>query len=239
MKHEKRNNWRLFGGLFLSMLFVFTMVASAEIEDVSAGAIASADGDVAIASTHVIVTEISAGAEATARASASNGGTATAIAEAWANFLDAAMAYARSTSTVTAGINEIAWAEAHVAVSASADGTACAIADSTICTGENCLDKKDPDNGNNADNGNGNANGLHTPASNSGGAIYTFGKADTERYCHFKLQLSDDDAKNDDRAKYYIGIIAWDNGFSSDTTKEFEQKYSIECTTEQLNMEDN
>jgi hypothetical protein len=232
MKHGMINStksWRLFGGLFLSMLLVFTM-ASAETEDPSAGAIASADGDVAIASTHVVVTENSASAGATARASASNGGTATAIAEAWANFLDAAMAYALSTSTVTAGIGEIAWAEAYVEVSASADGEAYARADSTICTGENCLDEKDPNSNDNIG-----SSGVHS--STSGGAVYTFGKSDIERYCHFKLQLSDEDDKNDERAKYFIGIIAWDNGFSNDKT--FEQKYNVECTTKQLNMEDN
>lgn len=228
MKHGIINNWKLFGELFLSMLLVFTMVASAETGDSSAGAMASADGDVAIVSTHVTVTASSASAEATARASVSNGGTATAIAEAWANFLDIATAYARSTSTVTAGMGEIVWVEARATAVASSDGKSRARAGSVICMGIGCLDPKDPSNS---------GNGVSTHS--SGGAVYTFGKSDAERYCYFKLQLSDNDTKNDDRAKYFIGIIAWDNGFSSDTTKEFEQKYNIACVKEQFNMGEN
>lgn len=240
-RERSKNNWRLLGGLFLSMLLVFTTVALAETgdpssdvladpsasatTDSSAGAAASAEGDVAIANAHITITVSGAGAEATARARASNGGTAIAIAEAWANFLDIATAHAYAITTVTAGIGEITWAEAYAKATAQADGTAYAQADS--CTGENCLVKKSPDN-------NIGQNGV---VSSSGGAVYSFGKSDVERYCHFKLQLSDNDVKNDDRAKYFIDVLTWDNGFSGGTV-EFEQKYNIKCGKE-LKMEDN
>ncbi len=74
----------------------------------------------------------------------------------------------------------------------------------------------------------------------SGGAVFIFGKSDIERYCYFKQQLTDDDRSNDDRAKYYIKILVWGNGFYEDQLKAFENKYSINCTsTGNIEMIDN
>lgn len=241
MKHGEKNeklnlsnNWKILGGLFLSMLLIFTMVASAETEGSSAGASASADGDITITNSQATVTENSATASATARATASNGGIATAIAEAWANFLDRATAYARATSTATAGIDETVWVEASVEVSALEDGTANSKAESIVCIGENCLDKKDGNNGNN----NPSDIGTTTSTSIGGGAVYIFGKSDVERYCHFKSQLTDNDISNDARADYYINITTWGNGFYEMETNEFENKYNITCSSSQLDLKD-
>lgn len=224
------NNWKVLGGLFLSMLLIFTMIASAETEGSSAGASASAEGDITITTSKATVTENSATASATARAMASNGGIATAIAEAWANFLDKATAYAHATSTVTSGLGETVWAEASVEVSASEDGTSTSGAESIVCIGESCLDKKD------ANNGNSDQGETHTTASTGGGAVYAFGNSDIERYCHFKLQLDDEDPTNDAHAKYYIDILTWDSGFTY--PEDFEDKYNIVCSSNQLSLKD-
>ena len=104
------------------------------------------------------------------------------------------------------------------------DGKATSSAESVICMGENCLDKKNSDKYD-VDN---NPGGISTTVSTGGGAIYTFGNSDIERYCHFKLQLNDTDPTNDAHAKYYIDILTWDNGFSE--SRNFEDQYNMVCS---------
>ena len=237
MKNKNTRN-KVLGGLFLSMLLLFVAVASAEESDVdgthatvaSAGAQAIATGSTAITTTQVVITSEGATASATAKAKAENGETATAIADAWAHWVDGSSAYARSVATVVAGIGETIWAEAKASASASSDG-ASAETIAYVGTDPNRID--DPTNPPTSGGENGNKIVNVPPKIDSIGS-YTFGKGDIERYCHFKLQLSDSDTSNDNRAKYYMGIIAWDYGFS---TIDFENKYDVKCSNE-LDMKD-
>lgn len=242
MKNMKsmRNNLKVWGGLFMLMLLLFVTVASAEDTGetstavVSAGAQAIATGSEAITSTQVTITSDGASASATSKAKAENGETATAIAEAWANWIDGSSAYASSIATAVAGIGETIWAEASASASVS-EGGARAETDAYVGTDPNHIDPTNGGSGESGGNGNGNGNPNNAiivpvptsrPDAISG---FVFGKSDIERYCTYKLQLTDDDPNNDHRAEYYLGIIAWDYGFKKKL--DFENRYNIECTT--------
>lgn len=235
MKNKMRN--RVLGGLFLSILLLFVVVASAEethtdgtYATASAGAQAIATGKEAIASTQVTITSDGASASATSKAKAENGQTATAIADAWAHWVDGSSAYAHSTAIAVAGIGETIWAEATAHASASAD-KASSETIAYVGTDPKYIDPPDPTNGG---ENNGNQIVSVPPKAQSFGG-FIFGKGDIERYCHYKLQLSDSDSSNDNHAKYYIDIIAWDYGFSDPMG--FENKYDVKCSTE-LEMKD-
>lgn len=243
MKNKKTNSWRLHIVILIAMIIFGNMAIATAIEasptqesgaTASAEASASASGDTASVTAETSVSETGAHASASALASASNGGTATAIAEAWASWSNTVSAYARSIATVVAGIDETAWAHATAEATVTSDGAAQATAESAVGTGEYPGDNNDGSEGNNDGSVNsGNNNQVVTVPKvverSMGGFI--FGKGDIERYCYFKQQLTDDDPKNDNRAKYYINIIAWDYGFKEDKLKRFEDKYKIECAT--------
>ena len=236
-KNTRRNSYKVLAGLILSMLLLFVVIASAEETHVdethatvaSAGAQAIATGSQAIASTQVTITSGGASASAISKAKAENGGIATAIAEAWAHWVDGSSAYAHSTATAVAGIGETIWAEAAAHASVSTD-KASAGTEAYIGTDPNRIDPKgDPAPVSGGDNG----KIASVPQGNSFGG-FIFGKGDIERYCHFKLQLSDNDMSNDAHAKYFMEIIAWDYRLSPIL---FESKYDIKCTNE-LDMKD-
>lgn len=254
-KHERSktngpvNSWRLFGSLFLSILLLFTVIATAtdtEAGESSAGGQASATGDVTTASVHATTSESGASSSATAKAVASDGGTATAMAETWASISGVASAYAQAVATTVAGIGETVYAYAHAEASVSSDGTATASTIASVGQGTGDDIGGDDNNGGNGDNGNNgnngeNGNGVRTiiqpivKRDSMGGFI--FGKGATERYCTFMSQLDDNDSKNDDRARYFMNIIAW-NDFGL-TEKVFEQKYGLtkeNCTQIVSNM---
>lgn len=232
MKNKKTNNLKFLGVVFLSMLVLFITIASAETGETpvtdsvsSAGAQAMATGSETIATVEAVVSSDGASSSATAKAKAENGGTATAIAEAWANWVDGSSAYAKAVATAVAGIGETIWAEATAQASASS-GKADAYAGA--CVGDSgCIDRNEDD------NGGGDVETitvirvtplLPKPKLDSIGG-FIFGKGDIDRYCTFKLQLSDGNTSNDDRAMYFMNVIAWDGyGF---TEKIFEQKYGL------------
>lgn len=237
MKNRRTNNMKFLGVVFLSMLVLFITIASADTEETpagdttatdsvsSAGAQAIATGSETIATVEAVVSSDGASSSATAKAKAENGGTATAIAEAWANWVDGSSAYARAVATAVAGAGETIWAEATAQASASS-GKSDAYAGA--CVGDSgCIDRNEDNNGG-GDNG-GNNNGhvaplLPKPKLDSIGG-FIFGKGDIDRYCTFKLQLLDGNTSNDDRASYFMNVIAWDGyGF---TEKTFEQKYGL------------
>ena len=248
MKNKKTNNLKFLGVVFLSMLVLFITIASAETGETpagdttatesvsSAGAQAIATGSEAIASTQVTITSDGASASATSKAKAENGDTATAVAEAWANWVDGSSAYARSVATAVAGIGETIWAEAYASASIS-EGEARAETEAYVGTDPDHIDHnnggEDPNNGGgDPNNGGGDPNnGKIVPETPRPDAIsgFIFGKSDIERYCTYKLQMTDDNPDNDHRAEYYLNIIAWDYGFKDKS--EFESKYNIECTT--------
>ncbi len=234
MKNKNMKNCsKVLGGLFLLMLVLFVTVASAEDTGeisttvASAGAQAVATGSETIASTQVTITSDGASATAIAKAKAENGGTATAIAEAWANWVDGSSAYARSIATVVAGIGETIWAEAKATASVSTD-EASAETIAYVGTDPNYVDRDPNNGGDGGDPDNGKIVPVPTPRPDAIGG-FIFGKGDIERYCNFKLQLTDENSDNDRRAKYFMNIIAWDYGFKED--KQFEDKYSIVCTS--------
>ena len=226
-----RNSLKVLGGLFLSMLLLFVVVASAEETHVdgthatvaSAGAQATATGSEAIASTKVVVTSEGASASSIAKAKAENGETATAIADAWARWVDGSSAYAHSAATAVAGIGETIWAEAKATASASA-GSANAGTIAYVGTDPNYVDP--PNNGGVPNNGKIIPVVTSRPDAISG---FIFGKSDLDRYCTYKLQLTDDNPGNNHRAEYYLHIIAWDYGF--DDLINFESKYNVKCET--------
>lgn len=228
---------RVVGCIFLVVLFVLTAVASAETggfstnRDSSAGAIASANGDETITKSHAMINDNMAKASAFAKAKASNGRAATVVAEAWANFLDKATAYSKATSTATSQEGETVWVVASAEVSTTEDGTSVSKAGSYVCLSLDCPKIDVGNNENDKDKS------VKTSSSRpgTGGAMYTFGNSDIERYCYFKQQLNDDDQSNDERAKYYIGILTWDNGFLH--TEDFERKYDIVCTSDNINLD--
>lgn len=232
MKNIKntKNSLKVLGGLFLSMLLLFVTVASAEDVQIdethatvaSAGAQAIATGSEAIASTQVTITSDGASASATSKAKAENGDTATAVAEAWANWVDGSSAYARSVATAVAGIGETIWAEAYASASVS-EGEARAETEAYVGTDPNHIDH----NNGGGDPNNGKIVPVKTPKQDAISG-FIFGKSDIERYCTYKLQMTDDNPDNDHRAEYYLNIIAWDYGFKDRLN--FESKYNIECT---------
>jgi hypothetical protein len=235
MKNIKntKNSLKVLSGLFLMMLLLFVAVASAEEVKVdethatvaSAGAHAIATGSETIASTQVTITGDRASASATSKAKAENGGTATAIADAWSNWIDGSSAHAHSTATAVAGIGETIWAEA-LAHAFTSTGKASTETIAYVGTDPKYIDPPDPASG-------GEKNNMPPKVDSFGGFI--FGKGDIERYCHYKLQLGDNDTSNDKHAKYYMGIIAWDYGFSD--LKGFENRYDVKCSTG-LDMKD-
>lgn len=228
---NKKNNLKVLGYLFVSMLLLFVAIASAEENDetyvASAGAQAIATGSETIAYAQVTITSDEAYASATSKAKAENGGTATAMAEAWANWADGSSACARSVATAIAEIGETIWAEATAHASVSSGE---AISYAGACVGDaGCIDPKDE--GNSGDVNNGGTDGTITipePIKPELDAIsgFVFGKGDIDRYCTFKLQLADSDPNNDQRAKYFMrDVIAWaDYGL---TMQAFEAKYNI------------
>lgn len=246
MKNNTRctGNFKILGGLFLSMLLLFVAIASAEETDgtqteipiASAGAQAIAVGSEAIVSSHVAITSDGASASAIAKAKAENGETATAIAEAWANWIDGSSASARSVATAIAGIGETIWAEAKTRASVS-KGEASTETEAYIGTDPNHIDHPDhiggdPDHIGGDPKDTDNSMVTQRPDAIGG---FIFGKGDIERYCNFKLQSADEDHSNDYRAKYFMNIIAWDYGFKDE--KLFEDKYNIICTSG-LDMKD-
>lgn len=233
-KDKKTNSWRLHIVILIAIIIFGNIATATAIEAQESGATASAEasasasGDKASVTTEVSVSGTGAHSSASALASASNGGTATAIAEAWASWSDTVSAYAQSAVTIVAGIGETVWAHATAEATVTSDGTAKATAESTVGTGEYPGDN----------NGGSEDQIVAVPKvieRSMGG--FVFGKGDIERYCHFKQQLKDDDPKNDDRAKYYISIIAWDYGFKEDQLNNFEDKFKIECTSN-INLKD-
>lgn len=205
--------------IVLSILLLSTIAMATEStdeENSDAGAQAIAIGSETFATTSATVSDEGASAEAYARAKAENGETATAIAEAWAYFTDVASAYAKAVATAIAGSGETVWAEAYASASAEPSGESVAIAESRVG------DLTSGDTGNDDDNKK--IVSAVIKVDNKGSFMgFTFGKNDTERYCFFKQQLTDDDPDNDDRAKYYLWQIPWDNGGLSE--EEFENKY--------------
>lgn len=238
-KHERSktktngpvNSWRLFGGLFLSVLLLFTVIAtaadtgtgesSAEATTSSAGAIATATGDTATVSTQVVTSGDGASSSGTAEAIASDGATATATVEVWASYANIASAYASAIATAIAGIGETVHAYAQADVSVSSDGTATASACTSAGSGDNnCISANDGNNGGE----DGKIVPVKTPKQMAISG-FIFGKSDLERYCTYKLQLKDGNSENHNRAEYYLNIIAWDYGFAQ--RQGFETKYNI------------
>lgn len=223
----KNTNLKILSSLIFVLILLLTTVVYAETDSgkSSAGAQASATGDVTSSSTKATVSSDSATAYALAKAKAENGGTATAIAEAWAHFVDKSSAYAYATATATAKIGESIWAEAYVKVTASSDGSSTAYSESYVGANEkNIEDGINNIIGNEIDNSVNGESYVKKGDPSFGG--FDFGKSDIERYCHYKQQLTDNEKSNDEHAKYYLNIIAWDYGFNE--TK-FEQKYNIIC----------
>lgn len=250
MKNKKTNNLKFLGVVFLSMLVLFITIASAETGEPagdttatdsvsSAGAQAIATGSETIATVEAVVSSDGASSSATAKAKAENGGTATAIAEAWANWVDGSSAYARAVATAVAGAGETIWAEATAQASASSGKTD---AYAGACVGDSgCINKDEGNNGGNDNGGDPNVNTAppKKPKLDSMGG-FIFGKGAVDRYCTFKLQLTDSDPSNDYRAKYMMyDVIAWgEYGF---TGQEFEKKYDItdeSCTQILKTIED-
>lgn len=208
--------------IFLAIMLISTftiVVASAEESDetASAGAQAIAIGDETETVVQATVNDDGASSSATSRAKAENGGTATAIAEAWANWYDGSSAYARAMAVAVAGIGETIWAEANAQASVSSDGIS--TSNARACVGDaGCLDP-DPDIGENTEN-------KQKIEVDSTGGGFNFGKNDIERYCVYKLQLSDNNTENDVHASYSMNVIAWgDYGFTNEV---FENKFGID-----------
>lgn len=230
-KMKKTRN--VLGGLFLSMLLLFTVVVSADTEDVpvseaisltsSAGAEAIAMGNEVTASTQVVTTGDRAYSSATAEAIASDGETATATAEVWAQFADVAYAYAQAVATAVAEAGQTVHAYARADALALSDGTAIASACISAGSGDNAC-KSVTENSDNSGKGNSGIFVAPRPDTISG---FIFGASDAERYCTYKLQLEDEDSSNNRRAEYYLNIIAWDYGFKQRI--DFENKYDIKC----------
>jgi len=230
---KTRNSLNILGGLFLflSILLLFTVVASAEDVPVSeatsltssAGAEAIAMGNEVTASTQVVTTGDRAYSSAIAEAIASDGETATATAEVWAQFADVAYAYAQAVATAVAGAGQTVHAYARADALALSDGTAIASACISAGSGDNACKSATENSG---DSGKGNKGIFVAPRPDTISG-FIFGASDAERYCTYKLQLEDEDSDNNHRAEYYLNIIAWDYGFAQRIN--FEDKYDIKC----------
>lgn len=224
-----------------------------EVSVSSAGAEAVASGnEIASVSTQATVSGSMASSSATAFAVASNGETATATATTWASISNTAYAFAQAVATAVSNIGETVWAGAHVDVSVSIDGTSSASAESAVGIGRG----EEWNHGNGGDDGsdnNGNVDNtdpivvapspiVATPPPKDRAFFgFVFGKSDVERYYYFKnkaensggLTFEDNNVNQTLRARYYMNIIARDNGLNE---SEFEDKYKIDnITIEEIN----
>jgi hypothetical protein len=116
---------RFLGGLFLSILLIFTVIAAASEESGTGTASASgtAIGDYAIVTAESSVSNSEAFASVLAKASASDGRTATAESTAYVTWGDSS-AYSHALATAISTIGQTTWAETYAEARASQNSAA-------------------------------------------------------------------------------------------------------------------
>lgn len=240
-------------GILLFTLPIIVSASDGTSGIITAGASSIATGDETYTNTKTVIDGNSVMSSATSRAKAENGRTATVIAVTWVSWLDKMTAYASATATTTSEPGKIAWAEAIAVASASEDGSK-ATTKSSVGIG----DWNNDNNGNGGNNNNNNGGTTviggdtstmtvdtiyRTNKDTSNKRIsfggFNFGKSDLERYCVYKLQLTDNDTSNDEHARYYQKIIAWDYRYNQDEFDQFEKRYNIDCTQVDINVKPN